>query len=193
MAFYDELTGDIYDSAGNIIDNVSETVAGLYSDAKGGLATAADLAGQGFTAVGEVAEAGQRAANLGFLLVLIPTAAAAYWYFLGASMSCDGSHQDKPLLYPPGAEIRHQFEQDNGLILGGERFHPVGAIQPPDDGSAACCLCGPPTAGWSGASLPYGTTCRYLTTCAQVLLHGLPFGSPVEPKSSTVLQQHRGS
>ena len=83
VGFYDELTGDIYDSAGNIIDNVSETVAGLYSDAKGGLATAADLAGQGFTAVGEVAEAGQRAANLGFLLVLIPTAAAAYWYFLG--------------------------------------------------------------------------------------------------------------
>ncbi len=55
----------------------------VFEDDFVGLATAADLAGQGFTAVGEVAEAGQRAANLGFLLVLIPTAAAAYWYFLG--------------------------------------------------------------------------------------------------------------
>ena len=47
-------------------------------------------------------------------------------------MSCDGSHQEKPLLYPPGAEIRHQFAIDDGLIVAGERFHPIGAIQPPD-------------------------------------------------------------
>jgi len=83
VGFYDEVTGEIVDAAGNVIDTFQTAATTVYEDTTSGLATAAELAGQSFTAVSDVAAAGQRAANLGFLIVLIPTAAAAYWYFVG--------------------------------------------------------------------------------------------------------------
>lgn len=83
VGFYDEVTGDIRDGAGALVDNVSDIVSTVYGDAKTGLASAADLAGQGFTAASNVGTGITRASNLGFLVVLIPTAAIAYWYFLG--------------------------------------------------------------------------------------------------------------
>tara|TARA_Y100001973_G_C5206872_1_gene342089 strand:- start:3833 stop:4192 length:360 start_codon:yes stop_codon:yes gene_type:complete len=83
VGYYDETTAAIYDSAGNLVEYVSDTAGGLYDDMRGGLTRVGDLASEGFDAVGRVGDAAKSASYLGFLALLIPTGAIAYWYFLG--------------------------------------------------------------------------------------------------------------
>tara|TARA_R100000655_G_scaffold19819_1_gene41164 strand:- start:1309 stop:1701 length:393 start_codon:yes stop_codon:yes gene_type:complete len=94
IGYYDETTDTIYNAADQAIDTVTSGITVIYDDAKEGASALLDFGGDALDTVGTTAqgsfgairagaESAQRFANLGFLVVLIPTAAVAYWYFLG--------------------------------------------------------------------------------------------------------------